>query len=248
MKNEKFYDEVSIFYDEMISFNKSLENRINIFKTLLALQNRETVADVGCGSGLDTIALSKLGYNVTGFDPSKGMIEKAKKNAAKHKVKPLFKNSGINKPGKDEYNKYDLVLSLGNAFANIDPELLSDSLKGISAILKKNGLVFIQILNYSKILKDKKVVIGLKNDGDNSIIRFYDFMEKQIGFNILKVHNINPEESSLFKTILYPYKSSELVKLLKQNGFCNIKKYGSLKLEKYEPGKSKDLIIIAAKK
>lgn len=247
MRNNNFYNSVSQFYDEMIGFEDSLQNRINIFGTLFSGRNIETAADVGCGSGLDTIALASLGCNVTGFDTSAEMIGLAEKNAKKKKVTAVFKNSGVDKIRKSEFNKYDLIISLGNALANINPALLAASLNNMAKMLKDGGLIVVQILNYDKILKEKPVVIGSKTVEENTIVRFYDYLPGSLSFYILKLNNKNPQQSSLYKTEIYPYKKAEIAKLFKEAKFQNLKFYGSLKLEKYEAGKSKDLIIAAVK-
>lgn len=248
MKNYDFYNGVASFYDDMIGFDASLKNRIEIFSKLFAGYNIETAADIGCGSGLDTIALASLGYKVTGFDLSEGMIELAAKNARKNKVKPEFKKISLDRLNRSEFNKYDLVVSLGNALANMNEAVLKKTLSNINSMLKSGGLAVIQILNYNKILKEKTTVIGAKIIEDNTIIRFYDYLPESISFNILQLNNKNPLISSLYKTEIYPYKKTELTQYFKEAGFLKMKAYGSLKLDKFDTEKSKDLIIAAVKK
>ncbi len=248
MKNDDFYNGVASFYDDMIGFDASLKNRIEIFSKLFAGYNIDTAADIGCGSGLDTIALASLGYKATGFDISEGMIELAAKNARKNRVKPEFKKISLNRLNRSEFNKYDLVISLGNALANMNEAVLKKTLSNINSMLKSGGLAVIQILNYNKILKEKTTVIGSKTIEDNTIIRFYDYLPESISFNILQLNNKNPLISSLYKTEIYPYKKTELTRYFKEAGLLNMKAYGSLKLDKFDTEKSKDLIIAAVKK
>lgn len=245
---KKFYDDISVFYDEMIDFNRSLENKTNVFKSLFAAYNIETAADIGCGSGLDTIALSSLGYCVTGFDPSAKMIERAEKNALQKKQKVAFVKSYAEKIPAKFNNKFDLVILLGNAIANINPALLNASLKKIGQMLKPGGMVLLQILNYAKILKNKQTIIGVQEKEGAFIIRYYDYLPEGISFNILTFNKQNTGNENLYKTTIYPYKKNELTGYLKANGFTGIKTFGSLRLDKYEPKKSKDLIIFAGQK
>ncbi len=72
---ESFYNAISSFYDDMIDFNKSLEKRKLILQKFIK-DDYKTAADLGCGSGLDSIALSSLGLKVTPFDPFEKMIMK----------------------------------------------------------------------------------------------------------------------------------------------------------------------------
>ncbi|MFA6597874.1 MAG: hypothetical protein WCS69_09125 [Ignavibacteriaceae bacterium] len=68
MKNENFYNAVSPFYDSMISFERSLEKRKAFYKKLFAQRNIQTVADIECGSGLDSLALANIDLEVSGQD------------------------------------------------------------------------------------------------------------------------------------------------------------------------------------
>ena len=70
MKNEKFYNEVSPFYDSMISMEKSLIRRKTFYESVFTNKHIKVVADLGCGSGLDSLALASMGLKVSGFDSS----------------------------------------------------------------------------------------------------------------------------------------------------------------------------------
>ena len=49
--------------------------------TLLCPEKGKSYIDIGCGTGNYTIALSKLGYNFTGLDPSETMLAIARQRA-----------------------------------------------------------------------------------------------------------------------------------------------------------------------
>ncbi|NJO89313.1 MAG: hypothetical protein HC831_10405, partial [Chloroflexia bacterium] len=67
LSNEKFFDAVSESYDSMISFSDSVEKKINMLKEFINA-GMQSAADLGCGTGVDSIALSELGLKVTAFD------------------------------------------------------------------------------------------------------------------------------------------------------------------------------------
>jgi len=50
-----------------------------------------------CGNRIDSIALSKLGMNVTAFDLSVLMLKTNKENASYNNQKIVFINSGLEK-------------------------------------------------------------------------------------------------------------------------------------------------------
>ena len=121
MDNKEFFDIVSGFYDKMIEPEKYLRNRITQLSGFIN-DKMASAADIGCGTGVDSIALSFLGFNVTGFDPSAKMIQEAKYKTAKLKEKIDFYEFSMKKIPISFKGKYDFITSLGNAVANI-PEI-----------------------------------------------------------------------------------------------------------------------------
>ena len=80
--NSQFFDELSDDYDLMINFENALKKKISFIKNFLAI-NYKTALDLGCDTGADAIALSKLGIQVDAVDHSSGMLQKAIKNGKK---------------------------------------------------------------------------------------------------------------------------------------------------------------------
>lgn len=242
--NAAFFDDISVFYDDMIGFKTALERRKSILSKFLN-SNMHTAADLGAGSGLDSISLSLSGLNVTAFDQSEGMLEHARKNAQASGSDIQFFKTGIDKiPGKFN-SKFDVAFSLGNTLANLDPGRLDKALKKTSSILKEKGTAVIQILNYSQILKENNRIINITEMNGEMYVRFYDFMPEYLNFNVLKFKKDRPQERELFTTKLYPHTKEVFSKLLKEAGFRKLNFYGSLGLQKFEKYTSKDLVIIA---
>jgi len=121
LPNKVFYDELASDYDNMISFEKTVENKKKLLKNFLT-SKMKSAADVGCGSGVDSIALASLGLNVTAFDPSVEMLKVAEANAKRLNVKVGFHNYSADNVPTEFNNNFDLVTSLGNTFANIPKE------------------------------------------------------------------------------------------------------------------------------
>ncbi|PIQ08494.1 MAG: hypothetical protein COW71_11410, partial [Ignavibacteriales bacterium CG18_big_fil_WC_8_21_14_2_50_31_20] len=65
ISNKNFYNDVSEYYDNMINFKQSLENKTANLKGFLSPEIKNA-ADIGCGSGIDSIALASLGLEVCG--------------------------------------------------------------------------------------------------------------------------------------------------------------------------------------
>ncbi|MDP4176444.1 MAG: methyltransferase domain-containing protein [Bacteroidota bacterium] len=244
--NEIFFDEVSSFYDGMIDFQNSLTRRGELLKNLID-KNITTVADLGCGTGIDSIALAKMGLIVTAFDQSSGMISRAKQNAASEGVKIQFEKSSLNAISKKYALKFDMTLSLGNTLANLEPAKLKTAVNTTYLLLKDKGKLVIQILNYYAILKKQERIINITRKNDFTFVRFYDFYPKFLNFNILTFNTEKPAERNLYTTKLYPYRLEDLAAMIRSAGFRKVKYFGSLSLNKYVKTLSGDLVIVAEK-
>ena len=100
------------------------------------------ILDIGCGGGLLSEPLSRLGANVTAIDASKKNISVAKFHAKKNNLKINYLCSS---PEKLNLNKkFDVVLNMEIVEHVEDINLF---LKKSSQLLKKNGLMFVATLN-----------------------------------------------------------------------------------------------------
>ncbi len=240
--NNQFYDVISLLYDEMIDFDNAVVKRTKQLEKII-LPNMENAADIGCGTGVDSIALSILGLKVTSIDPSKEMLKIAKENSKRFNKNITFRNYSADKIPPKYFEKFDLVVSLGNTFANVPRRKLFQSLFRCNRILKKEGRFVSQILNYSKILKEKKRIVKINSNEDKYFIRFYDFLNNKIQFNILSFSKNNPDNSQLISTQIYPHTFEIIRDNLVKAGFKKVKMYTSFGGESFHSLKSNDLII-----
>ncbi|MDA7597022.1 bifunctional 2-polyprenyl-6-hydroxyphenol methylase/3-demethylubiquinol 3-O-methyltransferase UbiG [Candidatus Pelagibacter sp.] len=119
------------------------ENIINNFK----LKNKKplekiNILDIGCGGGLLSEPMQKLGANVTGIDASFKNIKVAKLHAKKNNLKINYLCSS---PEKLKINKkFDVILNMEIVEHVEDIHFF---LKSCSNLLKKNGLMFVATIN-----------------------------------------------------------------------------------------------------
>ena len=244
--NNSFYNSVSVYYDKMIDFDSSLKKRKELLSTFIN-PHIKSVADVGCGTGVDSISLSQLGLEVTSFDPSTEMISIAKTNSEKYNCKINFNNFAVDEISKTFYNKVDMVVSLGNTLANIPFGKIEISVAKLFKMLKKDGSILIQILNYEKILREKKRIVNITKKSGEYFLRFYDFGKKDLTFNILRFNADQTTKKELISTKIFPYTSKELKKVFKETGFKKIELFGNLDKKTFDSKTSNDLILFAQK-
>jgi glycine/sarcosine N-methyltransferase len=242
---ELFYDVTSEFYEQMIDFEKNLRLRISAYKNIFAVPGK--TADLGCGVGLDSIALAFNKHNVTAFDISDKMVSAAKLNGEKYGVKIKAYTSSIHSIPKKYNVKFNYVVCVGNTIAHLNQTELKKSFKGMHKMLLPGGKLFLHILNYSLFQRENKRINNISVRGDKTIIRFHDFLEKNIGFNILTFSNTDPKNYQIISTSQYVHTKDEIFRLLNNVGFSKCKASSTFSGEKYKARESKDLFIEAWK-
>ncbi len=120
------------------------ENIINNFK----LKNKTkplsgvSVLDIGCGGGLLSEPMSRMGASVTGIDASDKNIKIAKLHSKKNKLKINYLCSS---PEKLKIKKkFDVILNMEIVEHVEDVDFF---LKACSKLLKRNGLMFVATIN-----------------------------------------------------------------------------------------------------
>lgn len=104
--------------------------------------NKINILDIGCGGGLLSEPMSRLGANVVGIDASEKNIKIAKMHATKNNLKIEYKNTS---PENLKTNKkFDVILNMEIVEHVEDVNFF---IKSCSKLLKKNGIMFVATLN-----------------------------------------------------------------------------------------------------
>ena len=100
------------------------------------------ILDIGCGGGLISEPMARLGGNVTGIDASEKNIKVAKIHAEKNNLKIQYLNTSPE--NFKELGKFDVILNLEIVEHVEDLDLYFQSCKNL---IKKNGIMFTATLN-----------------------------------------------------------------------------------------------------
>ena len=136
------------YITEKIKQEFNLVNRNNNFLKDLK------VLDIGCGGGLISEPLARLGGEVTGIDASEKNIKVAKLHSKKNNLNINYFNKSPEQLNNSE--KFDIVLNLEvvEHVENVDLYI-----KSCSNLLKKNGIMFTATLNRT-IISYIKAIVG----------------------------------------------------------------------------------------
>ena len=133
---------------------KNIKKHFNILNEKSDFLEKLNVLDIGCGGGLISEPMARLGAKVTGIDASKKNIEIANLHSKKSGLKINYLNTS---PENLDYSeKFDVILNLEivEHVENVDLYIRS-----CHKLLKKNGLMFTATLNRS-LISYVKAIIG----------------------------------------------------------------------------------------
>ena len=113
-----------------------------------------SILDIGCGGGLISEPMARLGGEVTGIDASKKNINVAKLHSKKNELQINYYNTSPEK--LNDQIKYDIILNL-EIVEHVED--ISLYIKSCRKLLKKKGLMFTATLNRS-FASYLKAIIG----------------------------------------------------------------------------------------
>jgi len=125
---------------------KISDKKINPFNELKIL-------DIGCGGGLISEPMARLGANVTGIDASEKNIKVAQIHSKENNLKINYINSSPERLKEKE--EFDIILNLEIIEHVENVELYIDS---CNKLLKKGGLMFTATLNRTVVSYIKAIV------------------------------------------------------------------------------------------
>lgn len=144
------------------------------------------ILDIGCGGGIVSVPLARIGARVTGLDAGAENIMVAKEYAKREGLDIEYLSSDIS----DIHKKYDIVLCL-EVVEHVDN--LDEFLKNISHLLKPNGLVILSTINrtmkaFALAIAAAEYILRWVPRGTHS---FDKFVKPSEITNILEANNIN---------------------------------------------------------
>ncbi len=242
-----FYDGLAPEYDAMTSFEKRFVRDKPFFRMLIERYKIATALDAGCGTGFHSMMLAQLGVKVTAVDLSTVMLERVREHARDLGMDLTLVQAGFDELATTIREPVDAVFCLGNSLPHLlTVNDLSGALENFSSVLKPNGHLFLQHLNYDRILHDRERIQSIKEFGTKVYIRYYDYDGDLVSFNVIVLDKQSGAADQTLKSILLrPIRKDSLFSLLTAAGFSGIEAHGSIAMDAFSPEESTDLVTIA---
>ncbi|QSX05681.1 class I SAM-dependent methyltransferase [Sedimentibacter sp. zth1] len=218
------YDKADI-YDLM--FDERMGNIVKEhWKIMLDDTKIKTILDCSIGTGNLSLVLAESGYVLSGSDLSDKMLKRCLNKAEEKSLnvslfKSDFRNINITAP-----QKYDCVMSTGNALPYVSNEEVALTLKNMDKLVNTGGYIYLDVRNWDKILKNRPRFYFYKpkyiDDTRMDVIQFWDYNSNgSITFNI--VYSFEKEQKvykrEIFEETYNPIKKNFIITTLNEMGY-----------------------------
>lgn len=213
---------------------------------LIAPPREEPLLDLGCGAGRHLLALQEAGFrHLTGLDLSQELLEVAAERLASAGAE------GIELLHADMRHipyvaHFATVLSLFTSFGYFEQDTENEAvLAEVSWALKPGGRFLIDYLNHHWVIThllnhEKRVLDGRRLQIERRLTTDHRRVEKTT-----RVVKPDGREQAFHESVRM-YTPDEIEGMLKEAGFTNVRRYGSLKGEPHR-AESPRLILVAQK-
>ena len=200
--------------------------------------------DLCCGPGRCSVALAQAGFNVTGVDRTKFLLDKARRRARAAKVKIEWVQADMRDFVRAD--AFDLVLSMFTSFGYFDDKNEDlQVLRNMLASLRPGGVCLLDVMGKERLAKIlQPTTSDVLPDGTKLIQRHEIFDDwTRIRNEWMLIRKGRAKSFKFHHTI---YSGQELRDRMAQAGFTDVKLYGNLEGDEYGPNAQR-LIAVGRK-
>jgi SAM-dependent methyltransferase len=180
------------------------------------------IVDLGCGTGLLTRSLARTGRIVIGVDPSRTMLDYARRRPGSASVTWIHGDASALAP----IGTVDLVLCTGNAIMQIGPDELPSTLASIAAVLHPGGIVSFESRNPAYRAWERwtpEATYSERVTPAGYLREWLEVTDVSDGRVVFDAHNVFPDgEDRVYTNILFFRGAEEFQRQLGVAGFTDI--------------------------
>ena len=225
------YSKDFVYYYDLFKDKNSYINTVNKLDSLFKKNNVKSVLDIGCGTGKIDKLLKDKGYEISGIDNSKEMIEYAQRNYPKITFKRMEAQTfKLNR-------KFDAIIALDSVLTYLTKKNdFEKAIKNIVNHMKKGSILYFEIGFTEKLIPNNFTDQVTKNVKKNGIIYKKEYSMKREGnllitnIKIFEDNKLIIEEEHIHRIL-----SENLVVNLLNDLGCEVKISGNSKHKGYQP-------------
>ncbi len=249
------YDRFSNDYDRFVNWHGRLNFEMPFLEAQLCAVNANRVLDAACGTGMHTLALAQRGFQTAGADLSRGMVERARANAAEAGLDVPFVEAGFGGLqaafAAGGRLPFDALLCLGNSLPHVlSASELAAALADFAACLRPGGLLLLQNRNFDAVMarRERWMEPQSHREGEREwlFLRLYDYLpDGLIDFNVVTLQREGglSWRQSVDTSRLRPLLHDELHAALAAAGFAQVQAFGGLDGSPFDARSSGNLVV-----
>jgi ubiquinone/menaquinone biosynthesis C-methylase UbiE len=242
------FAEIARDYDRM--FLRDVETDRRMLVTLLERCGAKTALDCACGTGVHTEILAREGYRVVGSDASESMLEIARTKLSAAGFAVDFYWSSWRDLPEAVPGRYDAVICMGNSLA-LEPDgpAVTDSLKGMYAMLNEGGDLIVSNTNADRQLADKVDIEVVEPEPDCFLMLVRDFGKEKTAHRYFFIDAASGEPSMrYFRFELLNLTAARMESFTRGAGIEEFTMYGEKDLTPFSQHESERFIMVAGKR
>jgi SAM-dependent methyltransferase len=205
---------------------------------------RGAVLDLCCGPGRHSVALAKRGFQVTGVDRTRYLLNKARRRAKSARARIEFVRADMRDFVRPD--AYRLVLNMFTAFGYFDKKDEDRLvLRNIFTSLKPGGACLIDVMGKERLAKIMQSSLAERHADGSLLVQFHEIFDDWTRIRnewiLLKGNRVRR-----FKFHHTIYSGQELKDMLRTAGFAEVKLFGDLDGQPYGPDAAR-LVAVARK-
>jgi len=233
MSTATFYDVLAPYYHLIYeNWDASIERQGNALDSVISSYSHpscQSILDVACGIGTQSLGLAAHGYSVTGSDISARAIERARSEATRRSLSIDFSVADMRAARQHHAREFDVVLCADNSL----PHLLSD--QEISACLgefylctKPGGTCIVSVRDYAALERSGVQVkpYGVRVDGGTRYVLFQVWTWRgclyDVSFYIVRDDGGSECHTTVLRSTYYAISISDIIRLMEKAGFANV--------------------------
>jgi 2-polyprenyl-3-methyl-5-hydroxy-6-metoxy-1,4-benzoquinol methylase len=178
---EHYDNHLGNFYSWMIGdFDLNEERMRDFFASHgIASQNNETALDLGCGNGIQSVALAKLGFDVKAVDFNEQLLEELTSHKKNYSIEVI--NSEIINYLNSANKKFSLIVCMGDTLMHLESkEWIKRFIELCYENLEQGGKFVLSFRDYSNELKGDARFIPVKSDENKILTCFLEYGEEVV--------------------------------------------------------------------
>ncbi len=242
-----FYLSIRPWYDQIFPFTPAQLDFVLSYGSDPGL----SIVDVGCGTGSLIVALAETFRSTAGLDPDESMLESARMKALAKPVGTWFLEAGMLDLERElTPGSVDRLICFGNTVPHLaDKAEVAEFARQARTVLKPDGLILIQIINYDRILDQHLDSLPTIENDECQFIRKYQYTENPTHIRFQTQLTLKNSGQTIENDVpLIALRPADLRSVLEEAGFGSVEEFGGFRKEPLSAQSQPYIIIAQVKK